>query len=118
MGSHSKPATQAELIDSATVAGVIKVEGDENPACDDISIRAENAPIGAVGKFEVRQSRARCSYEVRQLPADTDVTLSISAPEGWKCQNGSPVAFSPTSMRLTLRRNETRVLDFTGRCKG
>jgi hypothetical protein len=105
---------QASRRQTGIIAGVIHLpEGvDASDACRQLSIEAKHA--GApVGSSQVRESRGRCSYELTHLPADVDVTLSVSVPV---CRGGNTASVAPYGEAIRLKSEETRTKDFKTTC--
>ena len=104
----------AGATDNGRVAGVVKLPESisaERP-CDKIDVVAM-AGSEQVGRTTVRQSRARCSYEITNLPAGQELQLQVKS-DGVQCSDGK--ALSAQAGTLTLQDNAIKAHDFTASC--
>ena len=112
--STGNGSPNAGLEDTGRVAGVVKLPeaiSDDRP-CDKIAVVAM-AGSDQVGRSTVRQSKGRCSYELTNLPADTELQLQIKA-DGVQCSDGK--ALSASAGTLTLVGDSMRAHDFSATC--
>ena len=108
-------APNAGLTDNGRVAGVIKLPeqlASGSNVCDRISVVALSGE-SQVGRTTVRQSRARCSYEISNLPANAELGLQVKV-DGLQCANGASATGS--SKNVTLKDGEIKTTDLETSC--
>lgn len=105
---------------TSMVAGIIELpaaaQATPEVGCAGLSIAATTAAGAPAGRVTLRTSRARCSYEIAQLPEAEELVLRVTATDGLRCDGGGPLAYRPTPMRLQLQAHETRTVDFRTQC--
>lgn len=107
-------APNAGLEDNGRIAGVVKLSEElaSGTPCDRITVVAMQGDQ-QVGRSSVRQSRARCSYEIRNLPANAELGLQVKM-DGLQCANGG--APTATAGTVTLKDGEIKTQDLQASC--
>lgn len=104
----------AEATNQGVIAGVVKLPAEiADGACDKVSLVAV-ADGQEVGRTAVRQSRGRCTFEIRSVPEDTDLTVQVKA-DGLSCPNGGAVSV-PESKSLRVKRGVAAMYDVAATC--
>ena len=103
-GSASTGGT-AMTTGTATLVGT--VTPSEAGQCDNVKVSLTDAQNLAYGSnITVRESRGRCSFEIRKIPTDMALKLNV---EGVGC---------PTGQDLTFKSYETKTVALKPECGG
>ena len=110
--------SRLEYTYNSSVTGVIVVpEATANSdVCHALGVVAK---VGdqSVGRTSVHASKNRCSYQIDNLPADRDLTVTVQPGADLKCQDGSPMAFvSDVQGPIKLEPAQGKLQDFRAQC--
>ena len=111
-------AEQAMHGGTSTITGVVALPDslrDQPDACRELRIRALTPEAVEVGRVAVRQSRQRCAYEIRALPAQMELTLDVRPPASWTCPSGEQ-AVVPGGQPTSLMERQTLTRDLRPTC--
>jgi hypothetical protein len=110
--------SRLEYTYNSSVTGVIVVPEATagSDVCNAIGVVAK---VGdqSVGRTSIHASKNRCTYQIDNLPADRDLTVTVQPPADLKCQDGSPVAFvSDVQGPIKLEPAQGKLQDFRAQC--
>lgn len=112
--ARNRVSNAQESLNTAVITGVVYLpQGvSASDACGALSIHAMQGGA-TIGRSNVRESGARCAYELSRLPADVDLTVHVTLPA---CPGGAAAALAPGSEAVRLKKDETRTRDFKATC--